>query len=166
MKNTVVTVGRVSVDLYGLEAGASFANEQTFSKSVGGSPSNVAVAAAALADAGERVLIVDFDAHHGNGTQDIFYDDPRVMFVSLHQWPLYPGTGWYDETGVGEGVGYTMNIPLPPQTTGDVYLAAFDQLILPISEKFAPTWLIVSAGYDAHRNDPITQMGLSSGDYP
>jgi acetoin utilization deacetylase AcuC-like enzyme len=128
--------------------------------------SNVAVAAAALADAGERVLIVDFDAHHGNGTQDIFYDDPRVMFVSLHQWPLYPGTGWYDETGVGDGLGYTMNIPLPPQTTGDAYLAAFDQLILPISEKFAPTWLIVSAGFDAHRNDPITQMGLSSGDYP
>jgi acetoin utilization deacetylase AcuC-like enzyme len=128
--------------------------------------SNVAVAAAALADAGERVLIVDFDAHHGNGTQDIFYDDPRVMFVSLHQWPLYPGTGWYDETGVGDGLGYTMNIPLPPQTTGDVYLAAFDQLILPISEKFAPTWLIVSAGFDAHRHDPITQMGLSSGDYP
>ena len=88
------------------------------------------------------------------------------MFVSLHQWPLYPGTGWYDETGVGEGVGFTMNIPLPPQTTGDVYLAAFDQLILPISEKFEPTWLIVSAGFDAHRNDPITQMGLSSGDYP
>jgi acetoin utilization deacetylase AcuC-like enzyme len=128
--------------------------------------SNVAVAAAALADAGERVLIVDFDAHHGNGTQDIFYDDPRVLFVSLHQWPLYPGTGWYDETGIGDGVGYTMNIPLPPQTTGDVYLAAFDQLIVPMSEKFAPTWLIVSAGFDAHRNDPITDMGLSSADYP
>ena len=77
--------------------------------------SNVAVAAASLADAGERVLIVDFDAHHGNGTQDVFYDDPRVMFISVHQWPLYPGTGWYDETGVGAGAGYTMNIPLPPQ---------------------------------------------------
>ena len=105
--------------------------------------SNVAVAAAALADAGERVLIVDFDAHHGNGTQDIFYDDPRVLFVSLHQWPLYPGTGWYDESGSGDGVGYTINIPLPPNTTGDVYLAAFDRLIVPMSEKFAPTWLIV-----------------------
>ncbi|MDA2967837.1 MAG: histone deacetylase [Actinomycetota bacterium] len=128
--------------------------------------SNVAVAAAALADAGERVLIVDFDAHHGNGTQEIFYDDPRVLFVSLHQWPLYPGTGWYDETGRGDGVGYTVNIPLPPNTTGDVYLAAFDRLIVPMSEKFAPTWLIVSAGFDAHRNDPITQMGLSAGDYP
>jgi len=128
--------------------------------------SNVAVAAAALADAGERVLIVDFDAHHGNGTQDVFYDDPRVMFISVHQWPLYPGTGWYDETGVGAGVGYTMNIPLPPDSRGDVYLAAFDRLVLPISEKFAPTWLIVSAGVDAHRSDPITEMGLTAGDYP
>jgi len=128
--------------------------------------SNVAVAAAALADAGERVLIVDFDAHHGNGTQDVFYDDPRVMFISVHQWPLYPGTGWYDETGVGAGVGYTMNIPLPPDSRGDVYLAAFDRLVLPISEKFAPTWLIVSAGFDAHRSDPITEMGLTAGDYP
>ena len=128
--------------------------------------SNVAVAAAALADAGERVLIVDFDAHHGNGTQDVFYDDPRVMFISVHQWPLYPGTGWYDETGVGAGAGYTMNIPLPPDSRGDVYLAAFDRLVLPISEKFAPTWLIVSAGFDAHRSDPITEMGLTAGDYP
>jgi acetoin utilization deacetylase AcuC-like enzyme len=128
--------------------------------------SNVAVAAASLADAGERVLIVDFDAHHGNGTQDVFYDDPRVMFISLHQWPLYPGTGWYDETGVGAGVGYTMNIPLPPDSRGDVYLAAFDRLVLPISEKFAPTWLLVSAGFDAHRSDPITEMGLTAGDYP
>ncbi len=128
--------------------------------------SNVAVAAVALADAGERVLIVDFDAHHGNGTQDVFYDDPRVMFISVHQWPLHPGTGWCDETGVGTGVGYTMNIPLPPGSRGDVYLSAFDRLVLPISEKFAPTWLIVSAGFDAHRSDPITEMGLTAGDYP
>ena len=78
----------------------------------GGSAANVAVAAAHLADRGERVLVVDFDAHHGNGTQDIFLDDPRVMFVSLHQWPLYPGTGWFDEIGVGGGAGFTMNVPL------------------------------------------------------
>lgn len=128
--------------------------------------SNVAVAAAHLADRGERVLVVDFDAHHGNGTQDIFLDDPRVMFVSLHQWPLYPGTGWFDEIGVGGGAGFTMNVPLPPGTTGDVYRRAFDELVVPRARAFAPTWLIVSAGFDAHRNDPITQMGLSSGDYP
>ena len=127
--------------------------------------SNVAVAAARLAAEGERVLVVDFDAHHGNGTQDVFYEDDRVLFVSLHQWPLYPGTGWYDETGSGRGRGRTMNVPLPPRTTGDVYLAAFDRLIMPAAEAFDPTWLIVSAGFDAHRDDPITDMGLSAADY-
>lgn len=127
--------------------------------------SNVAVAAAALAEVGERVLIVDFDAHHGNGTQDVFFDDPRVSYVSLHQWPLYPGTGWYDEVGRGEGVGTTMNVPVPRRTAGDVYLDAIDRLVLPLCESFAPTWLILSAGFDAHRNDPLTDLGLSSGDY-
>ena len=127
--------------------------------------SNVAVAAARLAAEGEKVLIVDFDAHHGNGTQDVFYDDERVLFISLHQWPLYPGTGWYDEVGIDKGRGTTMNIPLPPGTTGDVYLAAFDRLVLPAVAAFEPTWMIISAGYDAHRNDPITDMGLSGGDY-
>lgn len=133
--------------------------------------SNVAVAAAHLADRGERVLVVDFDAHHGNGTQDVFAADPRVMFVSLHQWPLYPGTGWFDEIGVdagpdADGRGFTMNVPLPPGTTGDAYRQAFDELVIPRGRAFDPTWLIVSAGFDAHRNDPITRMGLSSGDYP
>jgi acetoin utilization deacetylase AcuC-like enzyme len=127
--------------------------------------SNVAVAAARLAAEGERVLIVDFDAHHGNGTQDVFFHNDQVLFISLHQWPLYPGTGWYDEIGMGVGRGKTMNIPLPPGTTGEVYLAAFDRLIQPKVATFAPTWLIVSAGYDAHRNDPITDMSLSAADY-
>jgi acetoin utilization deacetylase AcuC-like enzyme len=128
--------------------------------------SNVAVAAADLAERGERVLIVDFDAHHGNGTQDVFIEDDRVLFVSLHQWPLYPGSGWFDENGVGAGFGTTINIPLPPGTAGDAYLAAFDEIVVPAAEKFGPTWLIVSAGFDAHRRDPLTQMGLSAGDYP
>jgi acetoin utilization deacetylase AcuC-like enzyme len=126
---------------------------------------NVAVVAAALADLGERVLIVDYDAHHGNGTHDIFYADPRVLFISLHQWPLYPGTGRHDEIGDDIGTGFTMNIPLPPGTTGDVYLAAFDQLIAPRAQRFAPTWVVVSAGFDAHRSDPITELGLAAGDY-
>ena len=128
--------------------------------------SNVAVAAAALSDRGERVVVVDFDAHHGNGTQDIFYADPRVLYVSLHQWPLYPGSGWYTETGEGPGIGTTVNVPLPPGSTGDIYMNAFDRLVMPVAERFGPTWLIVSAGFDAHRNDPITQLGLSAGDYP
>jgi len=128
--------------------------------------SNIAIVAASLADQGERVWILDFDAHHGNGTQAVFEEDPRVLFVSLHQWPLYPGTGRATETGTGAGAGTTMNIPLPPGATGDVYLRAFDELIAPVVERFAPTWLLISAGFDGHRDDPLTQLGLTAGDYP
>jgi acetoin utilization deacetylase AcuC-like enzyme len=126
---------------------------------------NVAVAAAALAARGERVLIVDYDAHHGNGTQDIFYGDGRVMYVSLHEWPLYPGTGALTETGTGAGIGTTVNFPLPAGTTGDVYFSAVDDVIAPLAKVFAPTWLLLSAGFDAHRRDPITGLGLSAGDF-
>jgi acetoin utilization deacetylase AcuC-like enzyme len=127
--------------------------------------SNVAVVAASLADQGERVMIFDYDAHHGNGTQAVFYEDPRVLFVSYHQWPLYPGTGDIDETGTGPGVGTTLNIPLPAGTTGDAYLRAFDEIVAPVAQRFAPTWVIVSAGFDAHRDDPLTDLGLAAGDY-
>lgn len=126
---------------------------------------NVAVAAAHLAARGERVLVVDYDAHHGNGTQDVFYADGRVMYVSFHEWPLYPGTGSLSQTGTGEGVGRTVNFPFPSGTTGDVYLAAFDEVLDPMVAAFDPTWLIVSAGFDGHRRDPITGLGLSSGDF-
>jgi acetoin utilization deacetylase AcuC-like enzyme len=126
---------------------------------------NVAITAAALAAAGEQVLIVDFDAHHGNGTQDTFYQDGRVTYVSLHQWPLYPGTGRAEETGAGEGAGATINIPLPPGSTGDVYLAAFDEVLEPVGERQRPDWLIVSAGFDGHRDDPLTDLDLSAGDF-
>jgi acetoin utilization deacetylase AcuC-like enzyme len=128
--------------------------------------SNIAVVAAALADAGERVWILDYDAHHGNGTQAAFEADPRVLFVSLHQWPLYPGTGRASEVGTGAGVGTTMNVPLPAMATGDVYLRAFDEVVAPVVERFAPTWLLISAGFDAHRDDPLTELGLTAGDYP
>ena len=126
---------------------------------------NVAVAARALADAGERVVIVDYDAHHGNGTQDIFYDDPRVLFISFHQWPCYPGTGQVNEIGAGSAVGTTVNVPLPAGATGDVYAQAWDRVAAPRIDTFEPTWLLVSAGFDAHRADPLTSMGLSAGDY-
>jgi acetoin utilization deacetylase AcuC-like enzyme len=126
---------------------------------------NVAVAAGALAERGERVLVVDYDAHHGNGTQDIFWTDPRVLYVSLHEWPLYPGTGKLDEEGAGAGAGTTLNVPLPAGATGDVYLRAFDEVIEPAVASFAPTWVLVSAGYDAHRADPLTGLALSAGDY-
>lgn len=126
---------------------------------------NVAVTAAALRDRGERVLIIDWDAHHGNGTQDIFYSDSSVMYVSMHEWPLYPGTGRLRDIGAGDGEGTTVNFPLPAGATGDVYLDAIDTVVEPLAEAFAPTWVLVSAGYDAHRADPLTGLGLAAGDY-
>jgi acetoin utilization deacetylase AcuC-like enzyme len=126
---------------------------------------NVAVAAHALAERGERVLIVDYDAHHGNGTQDVFYSDPRVVYVSMHEYPLYPGTGALDETGAGEGEGATINVPLPPGATGDVYRAVIDDLVAPLADAWQPTWVLVSAGFDAHRADPLTGLGLLAGDF-
>src|SRR5262245_17853713 len=126
---------------------------------------NVAVTATVLAQRGERVLIVDFDAHHGNGTQEQFYDDARVLYVSMHEWPLYPGTGALDEIGAGEGRGSTVNFPLPAGATGDVYLAAIDEVVAPVAESWRPTWLLLSAGFDGHRCDPLTGLGLSSGDF-
>ncbi|MEJ7844290.1 MAG: histone deacetylase [Acidimicrobiales bacterium] len=126
---------------------------------------NVAVTAATLAGRGERVLIVDYDAHHGNGTQAAFWDDDRVAYVSLHQWPLYPGTGALDDVGADAGRGWTCNVPLPAGSTGDCYLAAVDEVIGPLADDFGPTWLLLSAGFDAHRADPLTGLGLSAGDY-
>jgi acetoin utilization deacetylase AcuC-like enzyme len=126
---------------------------------------NVAVAAAALAGRGERVLVVDYDAHHGNGTQATFYDDPRVAYVSIHQHPLYPGTGSLLETGAGEGQGTTANVPVPPGATGDVFRAAVADVVVPVAEDLRSTWLLVSAGFDAHRADPLTNLALTSGDY-
>jgi acetoin utilization deacetylase AcuC-like enzyme len=126
---------------------------------------NVAVLAANLADRGERVLIADFDAHHGNGTQDVFYDDPRVLFVSWHQWPLYPGTGRVEEIGEGPGEGTTINIPMPPGATAEHYRRTLDEVVRPAIEAFAPTWLLVSAGFDGHRDDPLASLGLTSGDF-
>jgi acetoin utilization deacetylase AcuC-like enzyme len=123
---------------------------------------NVAVAAAALADRGERVLIVDWDAHHGNGTQDAFWDDDRVVYVSLHQYGsmVYPGSG-----GPGENTATTVNIPFPRGTTGDAYRAALDEIVIPLADRFDPTWVVISAGFDAHRWDPLTELGLSAGDF-
>ena len=126
---------------------------------------NVAVTAAALRARGDRVLIVDWDAHHGNGTPDMFWTDPDVMYVSMHEWPLYPGTGRLDDVGAGPGLGRTVNFPFPAGTTGDVYLAALDTVVAPLAERFAPDWVLVSAGFDAHRADPLTGLGLQSGDF-
>jgi acetoin utilization deacetylase AcuC-like enzyme len=126
---------------------------------------NAAVGAAKLAAAGERVVIVDWDVHHGNGTQDIFYRHPDVLYVSTHESPLYPGTGHLREIGDGDGAGTNVNLPFPAGTAGDTFRAAFDDVVIPLIERFAPTWLFISAGYDAHRADPLAGLGLTAGDY-
>ncbi len=126
---------------------------------------STAVAAASLAAAGQRVAIVDIDAHHGNGTQDVFYCRDDVLYASIHQWPLYPGTGAAAERGRGDGEGLTVNVPLPPGAAGDAARAALDEVIVPAVERFEPDWMIVSAGYDGHRADPLTGLGYSSADY-
>ena len=126
---------------------------------------NIAVAAAALAERGERVLVLDWDVHHGNGTQDIFWDDPRVLYVSTHQSPLYPGSGHVTETGGPDAPGLTVNVPLPPGAGGDTFRSAFDEVIAPVVDSFVPTWVLVSAGFDAHRDDPLANLRLTSADF-
>jgi len=107
-----------------------------------------------------RVAIVDWDVHHGNGTQHIFEGDPTVLYVSLHQYPWYPGTGAEIERGMGPGEGYTVNFPLPAGTGERMYLALFHEKIVPLLERFDPGLLIISAGFDAHRDDPLGGMDL------
>ncbi|MGB8195532.1 MAG: histone deacetylase [Acidimicrobiales bacterium] len=126
---------------------------------------NVAIVAASLRSRGERVAIIDWDVHHGNGTQAIFWNDPNVLFVSTHQWPLYPGSGGAREIGGVDALGLTVNVPLPPGATGDVLVRGFDEVAAPVIDEFAPTWILVSAGYDAHRADPLANLALSSGDF-
>ena len=126
---------------------------------------NVAVAAASRTARGERVLVVDWDVHHGNGTQAIFWDDPDVLYVSTHQHPLYPGTGRPTEVGGAGAPGLTINLPVPPGATGDVLRIALDELARPSIEEFAPDWVLVSCGFDAHEDDPLSELRLSSGDF-
>jgi acetoin utilization deacetylase AcuC-like enzyme len=127
---------------------------------------NVAVAAThARARGVERVLIVDFDVHHGNGTQESFYADPNVAFVSLHQFPFYPGTGAAQESGTGDGRGFTVNVPLSAGADDAVYAAAFSRLVAPLANEYAPNLVLLSAGFDAHRADPLAEMHLSAAGY-
>jgi acetoin utilization deacetylase AcuC-like enzyme len=124
---------------------------------------NVAVAAAYLTTVVglKRVLIIDWDVHHGNGTQEIFYSSKRVLYISLHQYPFYPGTGAIDDIGAGEGLGYTINLPFAAGCGDCDYLAAFDRIVMPISRHFAPQAVLISAGFDAHARDPLAQMKLT-----
>jgi len=123
---------------------------------------NVAVGAArALAAGLRRVAIVDFDVHHGNGTQDIFYGDPRVLYVSSHAYPFYPGTGGLDEVGEGSGRGFTVNLPLPAAMGDAEYARIYRDVVVPVVRAFDPELVLVSAGFDPHRDDPLAGMAVT-----
>ncbi|MCP9495125.1 MAG: histone deacetylase [Pyrinomonadaceae bacterium MAG19_C2-C3] len=113
----------------------------------------------------ERVLIVDWDVHHGNGTQGIFYDDPTVFFFSMHQYPWYPGTGARGETGMGRGLGYSLNVPLKAYTPAAEQVSMFDDTLAHITTRFHPDLIMISAGFDAHRTDPLGQLRLEDEDF-
>lgn len=112
-----------------------------------------------------RVAIVDYDVHHGNGTQDIFYGDPSVLYISTHQSPLYPGTGMLQERGIGPGVGTTINVPLPAGVGDRGYRRVFNEVIIPALRRFEPALILVSAGFDAHWADPLANMMVSLAGY-
>src|ERR671917_172913 len=127
---------------------------------------NVAVAAEHARSRGvERVAILDWDVHHGNGTQDIFYSDAGVLYLSVHQSPFYPGTGAAREVGRGEGEGFTVNVPLPARSAEDVYAAAFAGVFVPVLREFRPGLILVSAGYDAHAADLLGGMRLQASSF-
>lgn len=109
----------------------------------------------------ERVMIVDWDVHHGNGTQAMFYEDPRVLFVSIHQFPLYPMSGHVNELGAGPGRGYTVNVPLPPRIGDAGYARVLEEIVVPLARRFRPELMLMSAGYDGHWSDPLAGMALS-----
>jgi acetoin utilization deacetylase AcuC-like enzyme len=128
---------------------------------------NVAVAAAHARSIGAaRVAIVDYDVHHGNGTQHIFEDDPSVLYVSLHQYPYYPGTGAAGEVGTGAGAGFTVNVPLEAGAVDDDYRLVFDELVVPVVRQFNPDLILISAGFDAHERDPLGGMRLTTPAFP
>lgn len=127
---------------------------------------NVAIAAAVLrADGLDRVAIVDIDVHHGNGTQAVFYDDPSVFYVSTHQFPYYPGTGAAEEQGTGPGVGATLNLPLAAGATDEEFVRAYERDVVPALERFRPEAILVSAGFDAHRHDPLGGLRVTTDGY-
>jgi acetoin utilization deacetylase AcuC-like enzyme len=109
----------------------------------------------------ERIAIIDFDVHHGNGTQEAFYDSPNVLYISTHEYPFYPGTGSEQETGKGEGKGYTINVPLPAYSGDSVHLPVYQEIVVPAVRRFKPQLILSSAGYDGHWSDPLAMMKLS-----
>jgi len=113
----------------------------------------------------DRIAIIDWDVHHGNGTQEIFYDSPEVYYFSLHQYPLYPGTGTENEKGEGKGKNFNLNFPLPAYTKGEVYIKIFNEKIIPELISYKPQLIILSSGFDAHKDDPLANMLLVEKNY-
>jgi len=129
---------------------------------------NIAIAAAHLIKDFnlDRVLILDIDSHHGNGTQEIFYQTKKVLYISLHHDPRgFPGTGFVDEIGKGEGLGYNVNIPFPFHIDDQIYLQTIDQIVIPVASQFRPQFILVSAGFDGHYTDPVGELSLSASGY-
>jgi acetoin utilization deacetylase AcuC-like enzyme len=127
---------------------------------------NIAIAAAHAKTLGaHRVAIVDYDVHHGNGTQHIFEHDPDVLYISTHQYPYYPGTGAAEEIGTGKAAGRTVNLPLEVGATDDDYRIVFDEVIIPVVRQFEPDLVMVSAGFDAHERDPLAGMRVTTGGF-
>jgi acetoin utilization deacetylase AcuC-like enzyme len=113
----------------------------------------------------ERVLVLDWDVHHGNGTQDVFYATGEVLFCSIHQWPLYPGTGASGETGTGDGAGYTVNMPVPPGAGDAVFASLVEHVVVPLARAYRPGLILLSAGYDAHADDPLAECNVTDEGY-
>jgi acetoin utilization deacetylase AcuC-like enzyme len=126
---------------------------------------NIAVTASHLLNQGHKIAVIDFDAHHGNGTQNIFWDETKLLYASLHQYPLYPGTGDVGEVGGPSALGKTINVPLPPHASGATAIYALEHLILPAVAEFEPDWVLISAGFDGHCNDPLTQLRYVANDF-
>jgi len=128
---------------------------------------NVAVAARhALGALGaERVMVVDWDVHHGNGTNALFHDSREVLFVSIHQWPFWPGTGALDDVGEGDAEGYSINVPVPAGTGEAAFLSLIEHVVMPVGRQYRPDLILISAGYDAHRHDPLGGLSLDTTSY-
>ena len=128
---------------------------------------NVAIAARHALDSlgAQRVLVLDPDVHHGNGTNAIFHGSREVLFVSIHQWPFYPGTGALDDVGEDDGEGFSINLPVPARSGGDTFLSLVQHIVVPAARQFAPRLILVSAGFDAHRDDPVGGCLLRTEDY-
>jgi acetoin utilization deacetylase AcuC-like enzyme len=128
---------------------------------------NVAIAARHALDAlgAERVMVVDWDVHHGNGTNALFHDSREVLFVSIHQWPFWPGTGALDDVGEGDGEGYSINVPVPAGTGEAAFLSLIEHVVMPVGRQYRPDLILISAGYDAHRHDPLGGLALDTRSY-